>query len=289
MHSPDSAKIDFDRIRQIIEIALEEDIGTGDVTTSSLVSGSESSTARVVARDELWVSGGILAKPIFEIMGAQVSIVQHIQDGRRASAGDNIIELSGSTCAILNAERLLLNFMQRLSGIATTTAQYVVAAANDSVKVLDTRKTTPGMRYLEKYAVLCGGGHNHRFGLHDMAMIKDNHRQFWSRYGCNGLAGAVQAIRDKHPEIAVELEIDDENELEAALAARPEWILLDNMDADTLKRCVHRIAGRCKAEASGGISIDDMRTVAATGVDAISVGAITHSAPAADIGLDFVD
>ncbi len=288
MRSLNAENLDLNKIRQIIEIALEEDIGTGDVTTNSLVSGSEPVTARVLAREDVVVSGGILAAPIFECMGTKVGVVQLIDDGRKADAGSSIIELSGPACSILSAERLLLNFMQRLSGIAKSPALYVAAANNNEVMILDTRKTTPGMRYLEKYAVLCGGGYNHRFGLHDMAMIKDNHRQFWASHGANGLAGAVRAVRDKYPGIAVELEIDSEDEIGAAIEARPDWILLDNMDATTLRRCVERIDGRCKAEASGGITIEKIADIAATGVDAISVGALTHSAPAVDIGLDFV-
>ena len=275
------------QVKRLIAAAVEEDVGEGDVTTNALVQGDEELRARAVAREELVLAGGPLAEMIFEHLGAEVDVVRCKSDGERAQSGDVLMELAGPARPILTAERLILNFMQRLSGIASMTSLYVAAVAGSGVKILDTRKTTPGLRVLEKYAVLCGGGTNHRIGLYDMAMIKDNHREFWSRHGAGGLKGAVAAIRAASPGIEVELEVDTEEELSEALDACPDWILLDNMPPEELRRCVEINAGQCRLEASGGITLETIAVVAQTGVDAISVGALTHSATAVDIGLDY--
>jgi len=275
------------QVKRLIAAAVEEDVGEGDVTTNALVQGDEELRARAVAREELVLAGGPLAEMIFEHLGAEVDVVRCKSDGERAQSGEVLMDLAGPARPILTAERLILNFMQRLSGIASMTSLYVAAVAGSGVKILDTRKTTPGLRVLEKYAVLCGGGTNHRIGLYDMAMIKDNHREFWSRHGAGGLKGAVAAIRAASPGIEVELEVDTEEELSEALDACPDWILLDNMPPEELRRCVEINAGQCRLEASGGITLETIAVVAQTGVDAISVGALTHSATAVDIGLDY--
>lgn len=275
------------QVEDLIAAAIAEDVGGGDATTNALVAGGEELHARAAAREELVLAGGPLAEMIFAQLGAAVDVARRKADGERAQAGDVLIELQGSARAILTAERLILNFLQRMSGIATLADRYVAAVAGSGVKILDTRKTTPGLRAVEKYAVRCGGGTNHRSGLYDMAMIKDNHREFWSRHGADGLKGAVAAIRAASPRIEVELEVDTEEELREALKARPEWILLDNMPPEQLRRCVEINAGQCRLEASGGITIATVAAVADTGVDAISVGALTHSATAVDIGLDY--
>lgn len=275
------------RVARLIAAAIDEDVGHGDATTNALVAGDETLQARAVAREELVLAGAPLAEMIFAHLGAEVDVVLRKSDGERARSGDALIELVGPARPILTAERLILNFLQRLSGIASLTSRYVAAVAGSGVKILDTRKTTPGLRALEKYAVLCGGGTNHRIGLYDMAMIKDNHREFWRRHGAGGLKGAVAAIRAASPGIEVELEVDTEEELREALDARPDWILLDNMPPEKLRRCVEINAGQCRLEASGGITLETIAAVAQTGVDAISVGALTHSATAVDIGLDY--
>jgi len=197
------------------------------------------------------------------------------------------VSLEGRARSILAAERVALNFLQRLSGIATLTRRFVEKAGPFGVQVLDTRKTAPTLRVLEKYAVLCGGGSNHRFGLFDRILIKDNHRAAWSRHGAGGLGGAVKEARARFPRHIIEIEVENEDELEQVLPAKPDWIMLDNMPPARLERCVALARGRCKIEASGGVTLDTIEAVARTGVDAVSIGALTHSAPAADFSLEF--
>jgi nicotinate-nucleotide pyrophosphorylase (carboxylating) len=281
--------MDRPEVRRLIEMALSEDIGDGDATTAALVAPGERLAAAAVAREKMVMAGGPLLPLIFDCLGESATAEQLVPEGGLAVPGDTLIRIAGPARAVLSAERLILNFLQRLSGIATLTAQYVAAVAGTGVAILDTRKTTPGLRALVKYAVRCGGGTNHRIGLYDMAMIKDNHRAFWSRHGSGGLAGAVARIRQTQPNITVELEVDTEEEMREALLARPDWILLDNMPPEQLRRCVTLNAGQCKLEASGGITLASIRPVAETGVDAISVGALTHSAVAVDIGLDYLE
>jgi nicotinate-nucleotide pyrophosphorylase (carboxylating) len=196
-----------------------------------------------------------------------------------------LAEVNGPVRALLQAERVALNFVQRLGGIATLTRSFVDAVAGTSAVILDTRKTTPGLRDLEKYAVRCGGGVNHRRDLAAMAMIKDNHREAAGRAGLS-LAEAVRRIRARTPGIAVEVEIDSLDQLDAALEGQPEWILLDNMPPDQMAEAVRRVAGRARLEASGGVTLATVRAISETGVDAISVGALTHSARALDISLE---
>ena len=198
-----------------------------------------------------------------------------------------MMTISGPAASILIAERTALNFMQRMTGIATMTAGFVARTKRFGVAILDTRKSTPGLRLLEKYAVLCGGGRNHRMGLYDKVLIKDNHRALWNRAHAGNLGEAVRVARGKNPGLEVEIEVEDERELVSALAGRPEWILLDNMTPGAIRRCVKLCAGRSRLEASGGITSANVAAVAATGVDAISLGCLTHSAPAADLSLEF--
>jgi len=194
--------------------------------------------------------------------------------------------ITGKARAILAGERTALNFMQRLTGIATLTARFVARVKPYGTRILDTRKTTPNWRILEKYAVRCGGGCNHRMGLYDQVLIKDNHRRLW---GGRDLAEAVHMARRRCPGVSVEMEVESEAELERALASRPDWILLDNMTPKRLRRCVRLGRGCCPMEASGGITLGNVRAVAATGVQAISLGCLTHSAPAADLSLEILD
>jgi nicotinate-nucleotide pyrophosphorylase (carboxylating) len=195
--------------------------------------------------------------------------------------------VEGPVRGILTAERTALNFLQRMSGIATLTRRFV-ERAGPSVAILDTRKTTPTLRVLEKYAVLCGGGQNHRFGLYDRCLIKDNHRRLWRKGGAARLDQAVREARRRFPDREVEVEVENEAELRSALKAGPEWVLLDNMTPAQMKRCVRICDGRVLIEASGGITLKNVAQVAATGVDAISLGCLTHSAPAADLSLEIV-
>jgi nicotinate-nucleotide pyrophosphorylase (carboxylating) len=209
-----------------------------------------------------------------------------VPDGTGAAAGDALLSLSGPARGILVAERTALNLMQRLCGVATLTRRFVDAVKAYGTEILDTRKTTPGLRVLEKYAVRCGGGSNHRMGLYDRVLMKDNHRGLWRSGLGDDLDQAVQAARQAFPGIPVEIEVETEVELESALRASPEWVLLDNMGPDALARCVQLCGGRSRLEASGGITMENVAAVAQSGVDAISLGCLTHSAPAVDLSLE---
>jgi len=282
-----SLSMDTPEMESFIRLALEEDLGGGDVTSEALVAPADRARATLIAKDHLVVAGAGVAGRVFQTLNQDLTVEILAQDGATVLKGETIMVVEGSARALLSAERTALNLLQRLCGIATMTRAYVEMARPFGVHILDTRKTTPGMRVLEKYAVSCGGGVNHRMGLYDMAMIKDNHRAMWKRHGTGGLAGAVHAIRAAFPGIQVEVEVEDETQLREALEATPEWILLDNMPTEQMRRCVEITDGRCHLEASGGMTLRRVAEVAATGVNAISVGALTHSAPSADISLEF--
>lgn len=268
-------------------MALAEDIGSGDVTTLAIVPEDSSATATMRAREVLVVAGLAVAEAAFREIAPTIQIEQLSRDGRRAKAGEDLLRISGAARAILSAERVALNFAQRLSGIATLTAQFVDAIKGTHAQILDTRKTTAGLRRLEKYAVTCGGGTNHRFGLFDMVLIKDNHLAALRNAEPNAVAAAVSAARAKYPQLKVEIEADTLEQVDQAVAARADFVLLDNMTVVQLRLAVQKCKGRAKTEASGGINLSTVRAIAETGVDFISVGAVTHSARAVDIGLDF--
>lgn len=220
---------------------------------------------------------------------SRLSVRRSAKDGERTDKGDCILEIEGSARSILTAERVALNFIQRLSGVATATARFVDAVADTGATILDTRKTTPGWRMLEKYAVTCGGGTNHRMGLFDMIMIKDNHLAALHEAKPNAIAAAVNRSREKFPELRVEVEADDLEQVAQAADAGADVILLDNMSCEELREAVRIVGGRSKTEASGGVTLETVRGIAETGVNFVSVGAITHSVRAVDIGLDFAD
>lgn len=271
-------------VHAILRAALREDIGRGDVTTRALIPARAVARADLVSRQECTVAGAAVTAALFQMMDARLKVRIAIRDGQRAGAGQRVMRITGPAKSILTAERVALNFIQRLSGIATLTAAFVRGAGPRNVAVMDTRKTTPGLRRLEKYAVRCGGGRNHRMGLDDMILIKDNHRMFWAGEG--GLGEAVRTARRAYPHLPIEIEVESEAELRDALAGRPDWILLDNMPTGLMARCVKIARGRCKLEASGGIGLGNIRRIARTGVDAISIGRLTHSAPAIDMSLE---
>lgn len=277
-------------VKTRIREALAEDLGpeTVDVTSDALVPESRSASARLVARQKGILAGAVAAAEVFRQVDPSLKIVEKKQDGEAMEHGDTVLEISGNARSILVAERTALNFIQRMSGIATLTRQYVDEAANPDIAILDTRKTTPTLRSFEKYSVACGGGTNHRMGLYDMAMLKDNHLAYWAENHKSGIPGAVQAVREKFPDRQVEVEVDTIDQLDEVLPAKPDWVLLDNMTPLKLRECVKRCDGICKTEASGGITLDTIREIAKTGVDAVSVGALTHSAPSADLALDWV-
>lgn len=281
--------LSFPDVKKRIREALAEDLGPNklDATTCALMPSNEPAKAHLVAREEMVLAGGSVAAEVFRQVDSSLHVVQKKADGTKVHQGDVILAISGSARAMLVAERTALNFIQRMTGIATMTRRYVDEANNPEVKLLDTRKTTPTLRTFEKYSVVCGGGTNHRYGLFDRVLIKDNHLAHWTREGGTP-AGAVTGSRKKYPELLVEVEVDTIGQLKEVLVAKPDWVLLDNMPPLKLRECVKLCSGICKTEASGGVTLDTIREIAKTGVNAVSVGALTHSAPSADLALDFV-
>jgi nicotinate-nucleotide pyrophosphorylase (carboxylating) len=274
-------------IHNAVQAALAEDIGSGDVTTLATVPENTQLTVAMRAREVLVVAGLPLAEAVFRQLSPTIRIESLAQDGQRARAGETLLRIAGDARAILTGERVALNFVQRLSGIATLTAQFVDAIKGTHTQILDTRKTTPGLRCLEKYAVTCGGGTNHRFGLFDMVLIKDNHLAALQNAEPNAVTAAVRAARAKYPDLKVEVEADTLEQVDQAVAAGADFVLLDNMTIVQLRLSVQKCKGRAKTEASGGVNLSTIRPIAETGVDFISAGALTHSARAVDIGLDY--
>ena len=272
-------RLDPEDIRRAVRAALDEDIGSGDITSEATIAANATATAVMVARQPLVVAGIEFAEVAFT--GAKVS--RHTEDGDAVAKGAKLLTVSGNARTILAGERVALNFVQRLSGVATLTRQFVDAIAGTRAKILDTRKTTPGWRKFEKYAVGCGGGDNHRFGLFDMVLMKDNHLAALG----GDVGAAVKAARKKFPKLKIEVEADRLEQVRQAAEAGADIVLLDNMTLEQLRKAVGFVTGRCKTEASGGVNLGTVRAIAQAGVHYISVGALTHSAPAVDIGLDF--
>jgi nicotinate-nucleotide pyrophosphorylase (carboxylating) len=268
----------------LVRAALEEDRAFDDVTTIATVLPMDRSRADLVARHDGVISGVPLALAAFRALDPHIEIRIDAADGTAVTRGAKVLHLSGSTRAILSAERVALNFCQRLSGVATLTARYVAAVQGLPVQIVDTRKTTPGWRLLEKYAVRCGGGSNHRATLADAVLIKDNHIA-----ACRGdVALSVQRARaHAEPGLLIQVECDTVAQARVAIAAGADALLLDNMPNHALRECVDLAKGHCWTEASGGVSLETVRGIAETGVDRISVGALTHSAPSLDLALDF--
>jgi len=268
-----------------IAVGLEEDIGAGDITTKFFVPENLHSSARIVAREKAIVAGSQTAAEVFRRVDPSIHTDIVRIDGAEVNSGESVIELRGLARSILTAERTALNFLQHLSGIATLTAQFVAAAANARVKILDTRKTTPGLRQLEKAAVVAGGGANHRFGLYDMVLVKDNH--IASSYGFTELVNRIRRIRKARPQLRVELEADSLEQVRNFVGLEGvDVILLDNMTPAQMREAVALRKNQIKFEASGGVTLEDIRRIAATGVDYISVGALTHSPRAIDFSLE---
>ena len=260
---------------------LEEDIGAGDVTTAAVCDGSQEGLARAVARDDSVVAGIEVFREVFTILDDQITFSMHHRDGERVAPGDVIESVSGNVTHMLMAERTALNLLQRMCGIATMTRRYVDAVAGTRAQIIDTRKTAPGLRMLDKYAVTVGGGVNHRMGLYGGVLIKDNHIK-----AAGGITEAVKRVVNHVPmTLKIEVETVTLDNVDEALAAGVDIIMLDNMDTETMAEAVRRIKGRALVEASGGITLETVGDVAATGVDFISVGALTHSVYATDISL----
>jgi nicotinate-nucleotide pyrophosphorylase (carboxylating) len=286
-HSRRMETLPSEVIERAVKMALTEDVGSGDVTTLATVPESGGARALMVAREELVVAGIDLAEAAFRELSRDVRVERLLSDGQSAREGQSLLRVEGPARAILTAERVALNFVQRLSGIATLTSDFVRAVTGTAAQILDTRKTTPGWRQLEKYAVRCGGGHNHRSGLFDMVLIKDNHLASLAGEKPNSIAAAVTRARKKYPALKIEVETDTLEQVQQAVEAGADIILLDNMHPAELRAAVEIVRGRAKAEASGGVTLASARLIAESGVDFISVGALTHSARAVDIGLDF--
>ena len=276
-------------IRQAVQNALAEDIDGGDVTTLATVPETVAARAVLRAREPLVVAGLAFAEAAFTQLSAAVEIERLVQDGQPLKADEILLRIAGPARAILTAERVALNFVQHLSGIATYTAQFVEAVQGTRAQILDTRKTTPGWRRFEKYAVACGGGQNHRLGLYDMVLIKDNHLVALQKEKPNAIAAAMARARKKFPKLKIEVEADSLEQAEQAAEAGADIVLLDNMNLIQLRLAVQKVKGRAQTEASGGVNPANVRAIADTGVDFISVGALTHSARAVDIGLDFIN
>lgn len=274
-------------IRAAVKSALVEDIGRGDATTLATVPKNLNAVALMHAREPLIVAGIEFAGIAFRQLSPKIKIQKFARDGQKVSAGKTILQISGPAHAILTAERVALNFVQRLSGVATLTAKFVEAVHGTKTQILDTRKTTPGWRRFEKYAVACGGGTNLRLGLFDMILIKDNHLAALRNEKPNAIAAAVLRAHKKFPKLKIEVEADTLQQVTQAVDAGADFILLDNMDLKSLRAAVKIVAGRAQTEASGGVNLQTVHAIAQTGVDFISVGALTHSARAVDIGLDF--
>jgi nicotinate-nucleotide pyrophosphorylase (carboxylating) len=274
-------------INSAIGSALAEDIGVGDVTSLATVPAEANASAAMVAREPLVVAGLALAEAAFRHLSPEIQTSFGAKDGQHLAAETTLLTVSGSARALLGAERVALNFVQRLSGIATLTAQFVQAVKGTRAQILDTRKTTPGWRRFEKYAVTCGGGRNLRIGLYDMVLIKDNHLAVLSHESPDPISAAVKRAREKYPQLKVEVETDTLEQVDQALTAGADLILLDNMNLVQLRLAVQKCKGRAQTEASGGITLASVRAVAEAGVDFVSVGALTHSARSVDIGLDF--
>lgn len=289
--------LDPDAVRQLVRLARMEDLEgwglaippaqSGDITSQLLPRGTEAATAHLCAREDLLTCGLPMVPLVLAAYGGETTFVRQVEDGTRCSAGTILGTITGPAQVILEAERVLLNFLQRLSGIATLTARYVAAMGDSPTRLLDTRKTTPGYRTLEKYAVARGGGHNHRIGLFDRVMLKDNHLAAAGARSGAALSRLVANYRDKWPDMVVELEVDSLEQIPPALEAGIENLLLDNFSTEDLKRAIALIGDRAATEASGGITLERLAGLGSLGLDFISTGATVHQSVWKDIGLDW--
>jgi nicotinate-nucleotide pyrophosphorylase (carboxylating) len=274
--------LDSNVIERAVRMALEEDIGFGDITTNSIVPREQAGHGKLWAKEPGVISGLDVAEMAFRIVDPTLEIVRTVNEGEQVAAGTTLMEVRGSARSILTAERVALNFLQRMSGIATRTAKFVEMVRYYNAKIVDTRKTTPGLRALEKYSVLVGGGRNHRFGLFDAVLIKDNHIEI-----AGGVKKAIMAARHQIPHtMRVEVEVETLEMIDEALEVKADIIMLDNMTPEVMREAVEKIAGRALIEASGGVTEETIIDIAKTGVDYISIGALTHSIKALDISLD---
>ena len=274
------------QIEEIIDDALAEDLGKGDVTTEVLIPGDLQGTGFITVKEEGILAGTGVAKQVFHRVDPELKVEFLLKDGARVKSGTKVARVSGNIASILKAERVALNFLQRLSGIASDTNRYVERVEGSPVRIMDTRKTTPGLRLLEKYAVTVGGGKNHRMNLGDGILIKDNHLATLRSQGLNIREIVAKARQYAPHRLSVEIEVRTASEALEAVEAGVDIIMLDNMNLEEMRKAVESIHGRALIEASGGITLDNVRAVAETGVNSISIGALTHSARALDINLE---
>jgi nicotinate-nucleotide pyrophosphorylase (carboxylating) len=274
------------QIEEIIDRALAEDLSKGDVTTEALIPGDQQGTGFIVAKKEGILAGTNIAKQVFRQADPELKVEALLEDGARVEPGSKVAKVSGTIASILKAERVALNFLQRLSGIASDTNRYVKAVKGLPVRIMDTRKTTPGMRLLEKHAVKVGGGENHRMSLGDGILIKDNHLAALRSQGLNIKEIVAKARQNSAQRLPVEVEVGTVSDALEAVEAGADIVMLDNMNLEDMRKAVKSIHGRALIEASGGITLDNVRAVAETGVDFISIGALTHSPRALDISLE---
>jgi len=273
--------LDLEKLKAVVDLALDEDIGEEDITTNLVVDKNVLAIGVIVSKQDGVLAGNPIAELVFKTVDADIVFEPKCSEGSQLSYGTVVAQLEGKAGSCLTAERVALNFLQRLSGIATLTRKYVEKVKDMEVKILDTRKTTPGLRYVEKYAVRMGGGRNHRFSLDELVLIKDNHIQ-----AVGGIADAVRRVREAGTKIKIEVETKNLTEVREALEAGVDRIMLDNMSVGMMKEAVEAAGGRVELEASGNVNLENVRSVAETGVDCISIGALTHSPPAIDISLE---
>ena len=279
--------LDWKRINNLINMALEEDLGEASDTTSlSVIPQALMASAVLISREACVVAGLPVAEAVFKAVNKDIEFNYKLQDGDHCEKGAILANIKGSAIALLTAERTALNFIQRLCGVATASAKYAAAVGDSATLILDTRKTTPGWRNLEKYAVAAGGASNHRIGLYDRIMIKDNHRELAGLEGPGGISRSVNKARKSYPELEIEVEADTLEEVREAVKAGAEYILLDNMTNEEMTEAVEINIGKAKLEASGGITLERIPSISKIGVDFISVGALTHSVKSIDISLD---
>ncbi|TES93035.1 MAG: carboxylating nicotinate-nucleotide diphosphorylase [Candidatus Cloacimonadota bacterium] len=273
--------IDKKELLKIVKAALKEDIGKGDITTKFTVPSETNALGVVVAKEEGVLAGIQVAKEVFKVVDKKTKITVHKKDGAKFISGDIIADIQGKADSLLSAERVALNFLQRISGIATYTARYVEKIKGTKAKILDTRKTTPNLRMLEKYAVHIGGGYNHRMGLYDQVLIKDNHINLG-----DGISNVLNRIKDADTnKIFIEIEVKNLSQLGEALKFNLNRIMLDNMSTENIKEAVKIVGGRCELEVSGNVNLQNIREIAETGVDYISVGSLTHSYKSIDLSM----
>ncbi|MEA3453788.1 MAG: carboxylating nicotinate-nucleotide diphosphorylase [Candidatus Caldatribacteriota bacterium] len=269
-------------VDKIIEQALLEDIGTGDITTESIIPPNLKAKGIIKTSEEGVVAGLDIACLVFRKLDSDITFQEKIKDGTKVTQGKVLAEITGSAQIILKGERVALNFLQRMSGIATITSKFCQEVKDFPVRIVDTRKTTPGLRILEKYAVRMGGGYNHRFGLYDAVLIKDNHIAV-----AGGIKSAVNSVRKQISHtVKIEVEVENLSQLQEALEMKVDIIMLDNMNLDTMREAVKMVKGKALIEASGGVTLKNVREIAQTGVDLISIGALTHSVKSLDISME---